>query len=630
MNSEELEQSLRTEFEIYLKGVLVDMRQEMTDLQEQITTEFEKHKSQLDGVFRDFAARVQTDKGVDDVFKETVVEHLRLARDEGARITATAIAEAEDMEKDAAPKAGINELSAAIEEITEQTSQAAILKTLVNHAAHFTPRGAFFIIKNEHFVGWRVFGKESSADEQTVREVFFPVATATVLGESVRSLSAVESSYGTYSGDSNYLTKLEFGHPDKMFAVPLVARGRGVAVLYADYGTEGESVNIEALKTLVKIAGLTVELLAASPATKQTGSAEHSTETQESRYSEVRPSQETENTSAAWSYNQPADNKTADYSDSYADTPRNTETFNYSNYSQPEEKESYSQPEEIETKSPHESDGFSYKPVVSEEAAKTDYSSADNFADGNSFHEDTSDVQTTAETPSWSQPAEKPAEVETPSWNQPAEDFETYTPSYGDHTETQDFSQSYQQPVAEHDYSAPVSNDYQPISNDYHFEEEQKSFESPSFDQPVHTSSAKDESYDFYKTDEKTEDSFSQPAESVVSPTPVKARFSDRNVDLPIEVSEEERRLHNDARRFARLLVSEIKLYNEQKVKEGRDASDLYDRLREAIDRSREMYDKRVQPPVAAKFDYFHYELVNTLAEGDDNKLGGDYPGATV
>ena len=95
-------------------------------------------------------------------------------------------------------------------------------------------------------------------------------------------------------------------------------------------------------------------------------------------------------------------------------------------------------------------------------------------------------------------------------------------------------------------------------------------------------------------------------------------------------MADEERRLHNDARRFARLLVSEIKLYNEQKVTEGREQSDLYDRLREAIDRSREMYDKRVQPAVASKFDYFHYELVNSLAEGDEHKLGGSYPGAAV
>ena len=100
--------------------------------------------------------------------------------------------------------------------------------------------------------------------------------------------------------------------------------------------------------------------------------------------------------------------------------------------------------------------------------------------------------------------------------------------------------------------------------------------------------------------------------------------------ELPIEVSEDERRLHNDARRFARLLVSEIKLYNEPKVQEGRNKGDLYDRLRDDIDRSRQMYDKRVAPPVAARHDYFHQELVNTLAEGDVSKLGQSYPGASA
>jgi hypothetical protein len=103
------------------------------------------------------------------------------------------------------------------------------------------------------------------------------------------------------------------------------------------------------------------------------------------------------------------------------------------------------------------------------------------------------------------------------------------------------------------------------------------------------------------------------------------------DVELPVEVAnEDERRLHNDARRFARLLVSEIKLYNEQKVTEGRVQGDLYGRLREYIDRSREMYDKRVKPEVAGRYDYFHHEIVNTLAEGDEAKLGSAYPGATV
>jgi hypothetical protein len=113
-------------------------------------------------------------------------------------------------------------------------------------------------------------------------------------------------------------------------------------------------------------------------------------------------------------------------------------------------------------------------------------------------------------------------------------------------------------------------------------------------------------------------------------PAPARRRFG-QDQELPVEVSgDEERRLHNDARRFARLLISEIKLYNEQKVAEGRMEHDLYDRLREYIDRSREMYDKRVKAEVASRYDYFHGELVNTLAEGDESKLGSNYPGATV
>jgi hypothetical protein len=93
---------------------------------------------------------------------------------------------------------------------------------------------------------------------------------------------------------------------------------------------------------------------------------------------------------------------------------------------------------------------------------------------------------------------------------------------------------------------------------------------------------------------------------------------------------DDEEKLHNDARRFARLLVSEIKLYNEQKVTDGRRNNDLYGRLRDDIERSRQMYEKRVTPAVAQKVDYFYDELVNTLAEGDVGKLGSDYPGPTV
>jgi hypothetical protein len=96
------------------------------------------------------------------------------------------------------------------------------------------------------------------------------------------------------------------------------------------------------------------------------------------------------------------------------------------------------------------------------------------------------------------------------------------------------------------------------------------------------------------------------------------------------DVDENDQKLHNDARRFARLLVSEIKLYNEQKVHEGRRDKTLYGLLRDDIDKSREMYERRVSPNVAAKIDYFYDELVRILADNQVEALGKDCPGPVL
>jgi hypothetical protein len=87
-------------------------------------------------------------------------------------------------------------------------------------------------------------------------------------------------------------------------------------------------------------------------------------------------------------------------------------------------------------------------------------------------------------------------------------------------------------------------------------------------------------------------------------------------------LSTDEARLHEDARRFARLLVSELLLYNEDSVVAGRRQRDLYQRLKPEIDKSREAYDRRVPDGVRAGSDYFKEELVRTLALGDPLALG--------
>jgi hypothetical protein len=84
----------------------------------------------------------------------------------------------------------------------------------------------------------------------------------------------------------------------------------------------------------------------------------------------------------------------------------------------------------------------------------------------------------------------------------------------------------------------------------------------------------------------------------------------------------EEAKRHDEARRFARLLVSEIKLYNEPKVDAGRKNRDLYERLKEDIDRSRQMYDERIPEDVRKTSNYFYDELVRILADGNAESLG--------
>jgi hypothetical protein len=78
---------------------------------------------------------------------------------------------------------------------------------------------------------------------------------------------------------------------------------------------------------------------------------------------------------------------------------------------------------------------------------------------------------------------------------------------------------------------------------------------------------------------------------------------------------------HLAAQRYARLLVSEIKLYHEQEVIEGRRDRDLATRLGREIARARVMYEARVAPHVRERTDHFHDELVRTLAGGDPSLL---------
>ena len=90
-------------------------------------------------------------------------------------------------------------------------------------------------------------------------------------------------------------------------------------------------------------------------------------------------------------------------------------------------------------------------------------------------------------------------------------------------------------------------------------------------------------------------------------------------------LTEEDADIHRKAQRFARLLVDEIKLYNQAKVAEGRKNKDLYDRLKDDIDKSRATFKKRYGNTAAASVDYLQAELVRSLAEDDITLMGANF-----
>ena len=90
-------------------------------------------------------------------------------------------------------------------------------------------------------------------------------------------------------------------------------------------------------------------------------------------------------------------------------------------------------------------------------------------------------------------------------------------------------------------------------------------------------------------------------------------------------LSAEDADTHRKAQRFARLLVDEIKLYNQAKVAEGRRNKDLYDRLKEDIEKSRTTFQKRYGSTAAASGDYFQKEVVRSLAEDDYSVMGANF-----
>ncbi|MGH9948163.1 MAG: hypothetical protein ACRD6X_13330 [Pyrinomonadaceae bacterium] len=626
MNTEELEQSLRAEFDGQIKDAISKIREEVNGLQKNYESEFEKHRSQMDEAFRLLSSKLDEPFAFDLAFTESVVEHLRLARDEGAMITATALGEAEKLGGDRSDQE-FEKLRNAITEIKGNNTQGSILRALVDAAAEFAPRGAFFILKNDHLVGWKVFGTSEISDDD-VRSIHFPVTDNTLVSNAIASLAVGMGSFSDQTDNAKFLGPLAFGAPNKMSAIPLIARERGVAVLYVDGGESEENVNLQALETLVSVAGLRVELLAseAYPAPVEPGP----------------DFQEQVSEPAFESFEQPhIEEPSVEIEPEYVGVVEVAEdaVTEISDYD--------ASPVLVEENVSEE--GQFEQPVVEEptfEESVVEESKFEEPAVEEPTFEESVVEESKFEEPAVEEPAFEESVVEESKFEEPAVEEPTFEESVVEESKfeepaAEEFAVESNDQTTEFEFS----NDFAIVDNGLseeavsNVDQKVEEFEAPAeeFAESAQKDYAPVEEFESHEVEVSTheveaavEEAESDAAEPFVEESPVAEpeavkSYRERNAELPIEVSDDERESHTKARRFARLLVSEIRLYNEQKVIDGREAGEIYEILREAIDRSREMYEKRVQPDVAAKFDYFHFELVNNLAEGEEVKLGASY-----
>jgi len=488
--SEELEHSLQQAVETYVNERLRIIDEQLSKLQSDVNEALSHLREKSGAESLDGSA-----------LSASIFAHLQTARGQklsGVTLSPPAVQESRTIRR-------------ATEEIEKQSSQADILRSLLICSSQFAERVALFVIKNDQAIGWRACRASDTANLEMIGGVSLPLSSETIVTRAAQAKSSKSEEIRSNPNDQLLIDQLR-GEPHFASAVPLIVRGKVVAVLYADStSTDANAIHSDALEVLARVASMAVGLAAlhrAAPAVPES----------------------------------PAVSKEA---------------------------EAASAPEPESTYTPH---------VEPQTVASA--------------------TQAAAEEPATVPEAIAPPPVEAVSETAPSESV-----------------------AAAEEPATTVA-------------EEQTVSEMPGAAPEIQTAS--------------TESTVAPSPETVTAPLPPPAaepasspflseyatplggarRFGVSEPELPIDVSEEERRLHNDARRYARLLVSEIKLYNEPKVKEGRSVGDLYDRLREDIDRSRQMYDRRVAPPVAARHDYFHQELVNMLAEGDAAKLGANYPGA--
>ncbi|MGZ4815252.1 MAG: hypothetical protein ACXVZV_07580, partial [Terriglobales bacterium] len=165
-----------------------------------------------------------------------------------------------------APSGNSATLNRCLAAIQKGTTQVEILDALIESASNFAVRAALFVVRGANAVGWRARG---FSDNEAVRSTPLELS----LGLAAKAIQARGPVAGPSSEFSSELSdKLGQSAHDGLM-LPLLVRDKAVALIYADGGTEADSADTAALESLVRVAGLWLEVFATRKATGATAMA---------------------------------------------------------------------------------------------------------------------------------------------------------------------------------------------------------------------------------------------------------------------------------------------------------------------------------------------------------------------
>lgn len=468
-------------------------------------------------------------------------------------------------------------LTEALRALDGAGSQSAILDTLAWEAGRYAGRTAVFLAREKGLELWGTHGWDEVMDEARVEYADEGPWSAESLGSGTVELAS------SYCGE--LCSQVEAPLPSAAILVPLVLRDRLAAVVYADVGNAdggGEELAREALQSLTYVAGLALETL---------------------------PFRQRESTSTL--------RRAEDFAGPAAQVWAAAATLEGTEESPPADGVGRDQDSDLEA----------------------------DFGDGGEGDDDFAydfDSEPPAAPESEPEPATEDSQEPAATWASEPESTGFEVPGFDadpDDTAADDTAgDPGDETVDDSGFGGSEATDVEVADSEFGDGEADSAYSSTATGSetvyaPVPPPPAVEaEVEEVEEVEEPAEsEAEAEPAGPVGDPEPPAGGSQvapPTDVDGPgraFEAAEprtEEESRHEEARRLARLLVSEIRLYNEDQVDEGRRHNDVYQRLKEDIDRSRQMYEERVDPGVRDSTDYFYDELVRNLGGGNEETLG--------